>query len=492
MFVANVNSNQMSARSFWRLVLPRMARRTEASSSFNLRAIVMVVAAGVLVWLIVCRSFAAYLADAAPAAALWLNADEPEALTNLADQALNDSVDAGASQATPENRSRPEQASNAGGPAGDMQAPRANQQTFNQVFSMVAKNRTIDLLDVRAWAEAALADDPLNARALRILGQAAAAANDDQAASNLMRAAVRQSLHEPIAEYWLVKRDVNKNDYNDAIYYADALLRTEPQIGAYAIPMLAQLAERQQSRNALEAALSADPPWRQVFLMALPNYVTDARTPLDVLLALRKSPTPPTTADIGPYLRVLIDHKFYSLAYYTWLQFLSAEELRHVGLLFNGNFDEEPSGLPFDWQITPGAGVTVDIVRRTDASAGHALLVDFEYGRVDYHSVTELIMLAPGTYQFAGLYKGKLVGPRGMKWRVACVGGGPAVGESAMISGSAPTWKSVAFSFSIPATDCRAQYVKLDLDARTPSEQLVSGSMLFDELKISRVQSPPT
>ena len=116
----------------------------------------------------------------------------------------------------------------------------------------------------------------------------------------------------------------------------------------------------------------------------------------------------------------MIAHKFYSLAYYTWLQFLPPEELRHAGLLFNGSFEVAPSGLPFDWTITQGPGVTIDIVPRPDKSGGRALMVDFQYGRVDYHSVTELVMLAPGTYEFKGEYKGELVGPRGLKWRIAC------------------------------------------------------------------------
>ena len=102
----------------------------------------------------------------------------------------------------------------------------------------------------------------------------------------------------------------------------------------------------------------------------------------------------------------LIGHKLYDLAYYTWLQFLPVEELREAGLLFNGSFDVAPSGLPFDWVITPGSGVTVDIVPKPDSNGKHALLVDFAYGRVDYHSVRQLVMLAPGTYEFKGQYQG--------------------------------------------------------------------------------------
>src|SRR5262249_52464127 len=136
-----------------------------------------------------------------------------------------------------------------------------------------------------------------------------------------------------------------------------------------------------------------------------------------------------------------------------------------------------------------GSGVTAEIVPKPDSNGKHALLVDFAYGRVEYYSVRQLVMLAPGTYEFKGQYKGQLLGPRGLKWRIVCASG-PIIEESPMIIGMMPSWRTVAFTFTVPATDCRAQYVRLDLDARMASERLVSGSMLFDELQISRVANP--
>ena len=198
---------------------------------------------------------------------------------------------------------------------------------------------------------------------------------------------------------------------------------------------------------------------------------------------------PPTSNEIAPYVKFLLARKLYDLAYYTWLQFLPVDELREAGLLFNGNFDVVPSGLPFDWVINQGSGVTVEIIPNPDSNGKHALQVDFAYGRVDYDSVRQLVMLAPGTYEFKGRYKGQLLGPRGLKWRIVCASG-PTIEESSMIIGMMPSWRTVAFTFTVPATDCRAQYVRLDLDARMASEQLVSGSMLFDELRISRVANP--
>jgi tetratricopeptide (TPR) repeat protein len=453
------------------------------------RTVVLAVAAVILTWLVVSRSFVAFLADAAPRAALWLDGRQPEALVNVADQALITADAARLAGNADQSARRPDDASDT-----------KNLDRAFSAFETIGRNQSMsrplppaDEPTIRMWATAAVMNDPLNARALRILGQLAEADDDDADASKFMHAADRLSLHEGRATYWLMRTSAQAGNYQAAIHFADILLRTNPESIIYVAPILGQISEDKEGASLVKAALTGNPPWREQFMERLPSDVMDARTPLDILLALRSDPVPPAPDEIAPYVNFLIAHNFYSLAYYTWLQFLPQDELRHAGLLFNGNFDGPLSGLPFDWEITPGAGVTLDVVPRPDKSGEHALLVDFQYGRVEYHSVTQLVMLAPGTYQFNGQYKGSLIGPRGMKWRVVCANGTlTSGGESPMITGMTPDWKNVTFTFTVPATNCPAQYVKLDLDARMASEQFISGSILFDELQISRVANPST
>jgi hypothetical protein len=56
-----------------------------------------------------------------------------------------------------------------------------------------------------------------------------------------------------------------------------------------------------------------------------------------------------------------------------------------------------------------------------------------------------------------------------------------------MVLGVTRSWKEFDITFEVPTTDCRAQQVRLVHDARSASEQLVTGSMWYDELKISRI-----
>lgn len=480
---------------------------TKALRLRRLQTIALCAVGVFLAWQVVSQSLAAYLADGAPEITLWLHPQQPSALINLADQALNapaDTTRAGGEAADPglgqtANASR-NMAANPQTPDNTVKFVRNLDRAFS-AFETVGQDQSVtrpiapdNASAVRAWAETALHNEPLSPHALRILGLLAEADGDDAGALKFMDSAARLSLHDSAADFWLMQKSARAKDEKSALYYADVLLRTAPDLATYVVPVLAHLAEEKGSSRLLSGVLADNPPWRKQFFAALPNSITDARTPLGLLMALRTSAVPPSRIEVGDYIDFLVARKFYDLAYYTWLQFLPPEELRSAGRLFNGNFEVTPSGLPFDWQIQSGAGVTVDIVPRSDKAGGHALLVDFQYGRVDFRGVTELVMLAPGTYEFKGQYKGQLSGPRGLKWRVVCVGTAAApiapVGESPMIIGMTPTWRTIAFSFTVPAKDCKAQFVRLDLDARMASEQLVSGSMLFDELQISRVANP--
>lgn len=484
-----------------RLAAMRPAMNIKSARS-HLRwcTLVLSVSALILTWLVVTRSLAAFFADAAPQVALWFNSQQPQALVNLADAALIDAGRAQLNAAGADQTAPPGQEASAD-PKGVSKKVSQYFQNLTHAFSRFEKTgRNLSVSrpiapdnegEVRRWATTALINDPLNARALRILGQLAETDSNDKDTAKFMHAAGNLSLHENYASYWLMRHSTVEGDYKSAIYYADVLLRTNPASSAYVVPLLAQISEDRAGAPLVKAALADSPPWRRQFISTLPNSVTDARTPLDLLLALRSSPVPPAMADIESYVNFLIAHKFYSLAYYTWLQFLPPEALRHAGLLYNGSFEAAPSSLPFDWKILPGTGVTIDVVPRPDKIGKQALLIDFQLGRVEYHSVTELVILTPGTYAFKGEYKGELVGPRGLKWRIVCVDGTTTNGgESSMISG-AKNWTTVAFTFTVPDKDCPAQYVRLDLDARMHSEHFISGSILFDDLEISHAASAP-
>ena len=338
---------------------------------------------------------------------------------------------------------------------------------------------------VRTLAERALINDPLNARALRILGLLSVQASDDKQAESFMHAAVRRSLFETEAVYWMMQKTYADKNYHATLGYADTLLRTSQRTLSYVMPMLGKLAENQHAAGELRQLLASNPAWREGFFSHLSGSISDARTPLVIFLGLKDTAAPPTTAELRSYLNFLVDRKFYDLAYYTWLQFMPAEQLNKVGNLFNGSFEIVPSGLPFDWVWTEKSGVTIQFALRPDRKVEHGLYIELGPGRVDFPNLTQLIMLSPGSYHFQGEYKSALVGQRGLQWRITCAGGqGGALGESPLVAGADSAWRDFEFSFSVPDADCPAQNVTLASGARSASEQFLSGTIWYDDLKI--------
>jgi hypothetical protein len=463
-----------------------------------LRGAVFVVLGVLLTWQVLSRSLVAHLAEEAPEAALNLRSDDPAALINISELKLNlqhpvkdasttepgsDSSDRITSFARHGRRAAGNEAEHAESGPADAKVPADAAQRLPSNASDPALRK-----EVRALAQAALRQDPLNARALRILGQVADADNDEQSARELMQAAARRSQRESIAVYWLMRESFDRKDYASVVRYADVLLRTRPQVVTQVAPTLARVAEDANGSGQLKMMLGTNPPWRALFFSGLLRTITDARTPLDLLLSIKDTSTPPTMADLRDYLGLLIQNNFHELAYYVWLQFLTPEQLAKAGLLFNGDFESRPSGLPFDWVITPGAGVTIDFARRPDDVSQHALLVEFGHGRADFRGVAQTTMLPPGSYVFQGQFMGQLVGRRGLEWRISCAGAENPLAKTSMITGPAQPWTDFSVAFAVPDAGCRAQQVKLFLDARSASEQLVSGSIWYDKLQIVRAQ----
>jgi len=459
----------------------------DASLSPRLRLLILAPLALFLVWEVITRSLVAYLADADPEMALRLRSNYPTALLNLAyDGFSRDPASKGIEPVEPLPRDGSSRLTIV---AKGIQSTKDFTIKPESLSGGSPSSTATDagaLPQFRSWVERALLEDPLNARALRILGQL----SQGRSQAALMQAAARRSLLESEAVFWVMRKDYEDGDYRAAGHFAEILLRTLPSsqkaVGV-AMAVLGKVAETPATSGELKQLLASNPKWRSQFFTLLPTSISDARAPLDLLLALRETPTPPKTSEVGPYLKFLIEHELYDLAYYTWLQFLPPEQLNKAGNLFNGSFEFAPTGLPFDWKLSTGSGATMEIADRTDEKGAHALFMEFGVGRVEGLSVRQMVILPPGDYQFRGSYKADVVSQRGLQWRVVCATKSwPVIGEGPIIIGAMADWSDFKFSFTVPQTECPIQSVVLGFTARSASEQFISGSAWFDDLQIVR------
>lgn len=223
--------------------------------------------------------------------------------------------------------------------------------------------------------------------------------------------------------------------------------------------------------------------------------MTNAVTPLEIFRALAATSQPASRANIAAYLDELVRRKDYDAARYAYLQLLPPDQLEDVGLISNADFDKPPFGGPFDWHIKRGSGVKAEIVSQQDRPKDRALLLQFESGRTSFE-VLQYLMLTPGRYGFSVEARGELAGPRGLVWRLVCADDRRKLGETPMFRGQADSWVEMPAIFSVPA-GCPVQILTLLLDARAPSEQMASGTVWYDNMKIARaeptnVAAPPT
>ncbi len=115
-----------------------------------------------------------------------------------------------------------------------------------------------------------------------------------------MRAALRRSLSESRAAYSLMKTSFVKQKYADAARYADILLRSRPNMTKSVAPYLVRMAETEDAIPEVVRVLNNNPPWRVAFFAELLAVVTNAGTPLRLMLPLKTTPFPVIPDELQP------------------------------------------------------------------------------------------------------------------------------------------------------------------------------------------------
>lgn len=342
---------------------------------------------------------------------------------------------------------------------------------------------SVEPAQVRTWYLEALRRQPLNGRALAGLAQMDVQSGNTAKAQALYEASIKRSIRQRAGLAWLLAKEFDAGHYKGALFYADALLRVSPQQVRTLAPLLGRIAEAPESAEPFIDLLKQDPGWRPGFFGSLKGAISDARTPMKLLLALKTTAHPPTKGELQSYIALLLEHKLYELAYSVWLQFLPPQNLQVAGFLYNGSFELPSEAFPFDWNVA--REFRSERALRADKQGGSALRVDFTGARTGTQVLSQMILLLPGRYTLTGATRNDVKARRGLRWSVACVTGGGALGDSEALA-LATAWTTFDFSFTVPKDNCRAQWLRLVVEARSSSETMILGSILIDDLVLQR------
>jgi len=352
-------------------------------------------------------------------------------------------------------------------------------------------NSSGELGSVEDLARRALLSDPLDSRALSLLGFVAERKGDLARAEALMSLAGARSWRNPAPHVWLFAQAIRRGKFEEALAQADGLLRVYPQVHPYyfqyeetIFPVLTVFGTDPRALAALEGALAANPPWRRSFLArAIVNGGND-RLMTQLYQSLIHSRQPPTADEMKPYLDRLILVGRFEEAYQDWRAMSSPAE-KAGRYPYNGNFEAPLDGLPFNWVFDSISGAEIQITEAPDRANSHALRIQFSGARAKLGRVGQLLMLAPGSYDLEWAVKSSgLRTERGPVWQISCAESRVLLAETKPVTGTTP-WTDLKIRFSVPSSGCNAQWLQLIVPARTASESEIEGEVWFQSFRIT-------
>src|SRR5262249_15446026 len=211
-------------------------------------------------------------------------------------------------------------------------------------------NSSGELSSVEDLARRALLSDPIDSRALSLLGLVAERKGDLARAEALMSLSAARSWRNPAPHVWLFAQAIRRGKFEEALVQADGVLRVYWDYRATIFPILAVPGIKPPGLAALEGALAANPPWRRWFLVeAVVNGAND-RLMTQLYQSLIRSSHPPTALEMKPYLDRLILMGRFEEAYQDWrATSLQTETLARYP--YNRNFGAPLDGPPFNWVV---------------------------------------------------------------------------------------------------------------------------------------------
>jgi len=370
----------------------------------------------------------------------------------------------------------------AGARAREVYAALGEPQALLQRAQAAIAQEPPDFARARSDAAAALRADPLARDAHKTLAQVLAQ-QDEAAASAMWRAAARFA-RDGEAQIVALQQALVVGDYAAAVDRVDILFRGQGQGQWTAVSqLLMPILQAPDILQPLTARLDERPPWRATFLGVAAARLQNLDTMRTVFLAVDRRNNRLTDDEARPLLDRLVAEGRLGDAYAIFLSRLPVGRLEAVGYLYNGDFRHPVTNLPFDWTLTRTRDALIEVRRSRAPNVPPVLQVDFFGTRIPFRHVRHLLALPPGSWRFRGLeHAVALNNPRGLRWRLGCVGRPDALAQTNLLAGDVE-WRPFAVDFDVPIV-CPFQQLELELPARVALEMEISGRAAYMDMAI--------
>ncbi|MDQ3077271.1 MAG: hypothetical protein M3Q83_00335 [Pseudomonadota bacterium] len=318
----------------------------------------------------------------------------------------------------------------------------------------------------RAASKAPLIADPFTIKGalLQSLGRAAQA-------ERLFAESKRRDPRSAAPRYFLAERYLTTGRTSKGLQEVSALARLVPGGGPLIVAGIVQIARAAGPSPELLAMLRANPTLTEAVLATLASDAANA----DLVMRLAAAtPKAAAGADTPAWqiqlLSSLTERGEYRRARGLWNRVAGAAPESAAGL-FNREFAELAAPPPFNWKLGAGSFGVVE------TAPGGKLQVIY-YGREDAELASQLLLLEPGRYRLSLTAAGDGAANSAVAWSLTCATANTAI-ASLPLSGATIGGQALSTDFSVPASNCDAQWLRLIGSAAefADSEQVTIGNL---------------
>jgi hypothetical protein len=307
--------------------------------------------------------------------------------------------------------------------------------------------------EVKRLALKALESQPINPKALRLLGYVEDTGGNGDKAEAYVRMAAKLSRREPGAQLWLIEASARKGDIGQTLVHYDIALRTKPDTQTILFPRLVSAIEGPEIRAALKPYIRSENDWGPSFLSFAINNSKDLPVLTSLILESGGLSDPDAArAQEVALLGRLVSEKYFALARRVFLQMPGAKASRVSSAAFDAS-DRDARFGAMGWQLfsdpDAGGGFVVDGKR--------SALSVFANSATTRTVATKLLYLKPNNYILDVKVSNIDRGSGGfLRWELRCP---DRTGEKILwsLNNIAASLKA---RFEIP-TGCPVQYLNL-------------------------------
>ena len=316
-----------------------------------------------------------------------------------------------------------------------------------------------------ALKHAPLADEPYLLAAVNAL-----AAGKNAQGEQMLEEARRRNPRLRMARLLLLDRYLREHKVKESVGEMKALGNLiGGAASAVLTPALARMAQDPATSAQMVPMLRAEPTLHEAVLENLIVTGADDSVVLNVAgPSARSGGSEPWKSAL---LSRMVSRHDFAKAWILWESFTGYRDDGAGKGIYDAGFAGLPGTPPFNWELSSGgAGVA-------ERSQVHALQVDY-FGRDNGKLAGQLLMLQPGRYRLSFRASGNAPGEGSrLVWAISCEQGNTQLLQLPL-TGVASGQKKFAGEFTVPATNCPAQWLTLTGivgDVETAQEATIAG-----------------